>query len=151
MYWDALSALRDSIKECVDLSCEYRFIVSLGQVPEECNLIAFYLKDSRRAKESSECDTIFDTSFVVSITRCCYGIDGQLTWNIDQEEQEAQCFLNDLNVLRECLACTSAEVLAPYTMACSPIIEDITTEAMREGGCYTAYIEMSFAEQQCCG
>lgn len=147
MYYDALRALLDQIEVCFT-GCEYDTFVSMGIPPAVCNSIAAYFGEAiRSGTDSSECILVTDDTFYITITRCCAESE---EFNSAAEEAEAKCFLEDLELLMQCLHCNIAAVMDPFTDDCSPIIDSIIADRVREGGCYSATITISFAQVNCC-
>lgn len=152
MRFQLLSDLRDQIKECLDSSCEYRFFVSLGRPPAECNNIAIWYDSSgRNRSDNGDCTTnVLDSEIVVTITRCCVAADSGLEFDFAQEEKDAECFHSDLDALISCISCAASTLLEDHILSCGTIIDEVQLDQERLGGCYSADIRLSFTEEICC-
>lgn len=151
MNFQLLADLRDAVKECMD-PCEYKHFVSLGKPSAECNSIAFWYDSATgNAADNGDCRTdVFDTSIVVTMTRCCANSDTQIDFDTAAEEKEALCFLTDLETLIQCLSCGAGSAIADDIMSCGVIIEDIQMDGQKMGGCYSVDISLEITNQICC-
>lgn len=147
-----LAALRDAVKECVDLSCEYKFLVSLGEPPADCNTIAFWLSASRRNRsDNTECTTaILDSDVTITLTRCCVTADASPDFDYIQEEKDAECFHQDLEALLTCLSCEGSTMLEEHISSCGTLITSVRLDREKLGGCYSASIDLSVTHDICC-
>lgn len=148
--YEILSSLKDCLQTCFDpdSNCAYQFFVSLGIPPAECNSIAVWLESSQRARsDNSECCTsIFNTDINITLTRCC---GEREVFDPKAEDKDAECFLNDLCRLRDCLSCGSC-VLADYDLGCGGLISEVRMDMEKQGGCYSATLTLGITED-CCG
>ena len=149
MYYAALAALRDMIKECLgDIACDYATFVSLGEPPAQCDSISVFMDSvSRDDTSSSTCQLITDDAFTVTMTKCCAERE---EFDPTQEDLDAQCFLEDLYALKTCLDCNIADTLSEFTHDCGPDITRIEFDGEKQGGCYSASIHISMSEFNCC-
>lgn len=146
--YELLTDIRDSIKVCLEATdCEYHTFVSLGEPPADCNSIGIYLDRKDRNPANGECSSsILDTTVKVMITRCC---GEQEVFSSTQEEADALCFLTDLDLLVNCINCSLGEALSD-ALSCSAYISSIDTDLEKQGGCYSATLELELTEQDCC-
>lgn len=145
-----LNDLRDAVKACLESDCEYQFFISLGRPPAECNSVAFWYDGSSRSRtDNVDCvTTVFDTDLVVTLTRCCVSADANLEFDVAQEEKDAQCFLNDLEALVNCLTCGAVAELK--TLSCGVLVSDIRVDQEKQGGCYSVDIILNVTDEICC-
>jgi hypothetical protein len=149
--YQILSDLKDCIQTCFDQSdCNYQFLVSLGFPPADCSTIAVWLDSSARSRGDNPdcCTDIYDTQINITITRCCMSADGQIDYNPTVEEQDAQCFLDDLCKLRNCLGCNGCE-LQDHTISCGLVVNRVELDRTKQGGCYSATISTTIVENCC--
>lgn len=147
----ALRALLDQIEECLVDPCPYVTFVSRGLPPADCSSIAAWYGSSRRARDNQDCSTLlYDTTLNITVTHCCITPDGEVAFDFAREEIEAQCFLENLMAIRECLSCNSSEVLAPYRLSCGALVENVSADLEARGGCYSATLSLSLLEEDCC-
>lgn len=141
--------LLDQIQECMDDSdCKYKTFVSLGEPPADCDSIAAWLEESSRNDVSPECKTtLLDTTIKVMITQCCVAADAELEFDPAKEQKDAECFLNDLDLLRQCINCS---LESNDGLSCNLTLSRISTDVEKMGGCYSATLELEMTEQECC-
>lgn len=150
--YQILSDLRDCIQTCFDQSdCSYQFFVGLGVPPADCSSIAVWLDSSSRSRgDNSECCTeYYDTQINITITSCCNKADKSIGFNPIVEEKDAECFLNDLCKLRDCLSCGGCS-LGQHSISCGLVVDRIDLDMEVHGTCYSATISTTIVEN-CCG
>jgi hypothetical protein len=84
----------------------------------------------------------------VSITRCC--ANEQIDFDPALEDSEAKCFLDDAELLLQCIHCNAKTALEPWIVGCNPVILDIQFDDEAEGGCYSATIRIEIPKDVCC-
>lgn len=141
----------DQIRACMfdaDGSCDYKFFVSMGEPTADCNSVAAWLDRKDRGPVNPDCSTkIFDTTIKVMLTRCCAALDAQVEFSTELEQKEAQCFLRDLDLLTNCINCN---LDASEEISCGFVLREVSTDSEREGGCYSATLDIEVTEQDCC-
>lgn len=152
LLFPALDALAQEIRTCMGgNACEYAVHVSRGMPSADCNSIAvWYGGSSKSDSDSSDCETWFDSFVNVTITRCCMQPDAEEVYDPARENSEAQCFLEDLTSLRNCLYCNATAIMDPFVDGCSAQIANIDVDNEAEGGCYSSTITFSVLERDCC-
>lgn len=146
--YDALTALLAMIRDCMGGdACDYSLFVSLGVPPAECNSISAYLDEQVRTNNSDDCFLVTDDTFYLVLTRCC---NEQEVFDPIFEDEQAECFLHDLDALKTCLACNLKDTLGPFSPQCAPYIKRIGLDAEKRGGCYSAEIEIVMSDMNCC-
>lgn len=148
MYYDAAAALLAEIRTCMGGdSCDYAMYVSLGAPVAACNsIVAWWDHSSRDDDSSDECNLVMESRLIVGIIRCC---GEREEFDPVAEDADAKCFLDDLFILKTCLACNAAMALEPY-IHCEPYVEDLAWDDEKEGGCYSAALSITMSEYQCC-
>lgn len=150
--YDLLRDLLDQIRACTfdqNASCTYTYYVSMGQPSADCNSIAAWLDMKDRSSVNPDCATAhMDVAIKLMITRCCTSLDAQEQFDPTLEQKEAQCFLNDLDLLISCINCN---LTAPEDMSCGYVLSSVLTDNEREGGCYSATLSIDLTEEECCG
>ena len=147
--YDALRGLLDDIQACMDTECHYKTFVSLGIPPAECDSIAAWMSYQRRTEDNSECqNAYFDHAVNLTLTRCCINTDAAKEFSHASEQEDAQCFLRDIDALINCLTCESLANLE--SSDCGSTIGEISYDLEKEGGCYSATITLNRLVIECC-
>ena len=152
LLFPALDALAQEIRTCMGgTACEYAVYVTRGMPSADCNSIAvWYGGSSISDRDSSECEVWFDSLVNITITRCCMMPDAEAEYDPARENAEAQCFLEDLTSLRNCLYCNATPIMEPYMDGCSAQISSVEVDTEAEGGCYSATVTFNVLERDCC-
>lgn len=149
--YSVLRDLLDQIVTCLGDPCPYQVLVSRGMPPADCSSIAAWYGGSRRDRDSAECATdLYETSLSFTVTHCCITPDQGVGFDFEREEIEAECFLENLMAIRECLACEATAVVGSRMTGCGALVSSVSVDPEPRGGCYSATIRVDIVESECC-
>lgn len=140
-WYDTAASILAEVKACID-DCGYGIYVSQGRPTADCNSITAWPSISAGLPvRLGRCDTYRAEEFKVTMTRCCEGIDAQVKQAFDpsREDNEARCFLEDVDIVDRCLVCAVPGVLKDQRIDCEENpVRALVFDQSREGECYTA-------------
>lgn len=126
----------------VDNTCKYDYFVSMGEPPADCSSIStYYLGSNIIDKNANPCIKTRIDKFEVMITRCC--MEQNPNFDPVVEDRNAKCFLDDYEIILDCLVCNINDALAQYNINCKlNNVRGSGTDRAPMGGCYSGSINI---------
>jgi len=159
----AAKDILDAVQACflVELGqarcLEYRFARTRGIPPADCNSVTVSWMD-RGVSQFADCAQLgsdcgeWDAThgLRIVITNICMGPDQTPDFPWDLEDAAAACFMDDLDLLEECVQCMDwSQIRADHSLA-EMRYEGTTLDIETDGGGYSAYIELTLVAAECC-
>lgn len=157
---DILAVIQACFTTAIGDRCrEYRFAQTRGIPPADCNSVSASWMD-RDVSSFGDCDPGEGVQSCgewnathglrIALTRVCMGPDQQPAFAWELEDAEAQCFMDDLDLLEECIQCTDWTEVKNTNSLYSLRYDGTTLDIESTGGGYSAYIELTLVAAECC-
>lgn len=157
---DILAQIQSCFTAAIGARCrEYVFARTRGIPPADCNSISASWMD-RGVSVFGDCDPgeglescgEWNTThgLRIAITRVCVGPDQQPGFGWDLEDTAAVCFMDDLDILEECIQCSDWTNVKRANSLYSLRYDGTTLDIESEGGGYSAYVELTMVAGECC-
>lgn len=152
---DILTELISELQACFDDDCDYKFLLTMGRPPAECNTIAVFPSTSTRLRStasSNRCRTTREEFAEILLTNVCHSIDADTDWDWAAEEKQMACVLDDVETIEACLQCHLREWLEPF-VNCSDdelYVVSVVYDDMRSGGTYSVRWTIRWLRAICC-
>lgn len=147
--------LATQLQACFDDDCDYKFLLTMGRPPAECNTVAVYPGTSLRVRStaaSNVCRTTREEVVHVMLTNICHSIDADADWDWRAEEQQMACVMDDVETIEACLQCSLVDWLGDLVNgACGELyVSGVDFDDMRSGGTYSVEWSIRFLRAVCC-
>lgn len=157
---DILNAIQACFNASIGDRCrEYVFARTRGIPPADCPSITASWMD-RDASSFGDCDPGEGLEMCgewnathglrIALTRVCMGPDQQPAFDWALEDAETACFMDDLDLLEECIQCTDWTQVKRDNALYSLRYDGTTLDIESDGGGYSAYIELTLVAAECC-
>lgn len=157
---DILGTIQACFNASIGDRCrEYVFARTRGIPPADCNSITASWMD-RGVSSFGDCDPgegldrcgewNATHGLRIALTRVCMGPDQEPAFNWALEDAETACFMDDLDLLEECLQCTDWTQVKTDNSLYSLRYDGTTLDIESDGGGYSAYIELTLVAAECC-
>ena len=140
------------IQSCFDdVTCDYKYFVSVGEPPADCSTItAHHTGSVLNDRKAGTCLVTRRDSFEVMITRCCMKLSEEFDPAV--EDENARCFYNDYDEILSCLVCGLGDALSAFSTNCKLLkVRSSSFDRAPMGGCFTGYIRIEIERfEGCC-